>query len=88
MQRLQNILSSLVIFTLTTSTVLGQDPEVDEIEDYSPAYSQTHHAAHWSAYIPLSAMAVAAIYLGIADNANNNLSSSSSSSRRSWHSHS
>jgi hypothetical protein len=54
------------------SSVQGQNEAFDEDEQQdincSSAYQQSHHTAHWSAYVPITALVAAAIFLGIADN--------------------
>ena len=78
MEKLHKLVTLTLLFTLVTTSVYGQNTSIQENEDYSSAYMQSNYTAHWSAYIPLTIIVVAAIYLGIADT-----SSSQSSSRNS-----
>jgi NADH:ubiquinone oxidoreductase subunit 5 (subunit L)/multisubunit Na+/H+ antiporter MnhA subunit len=67
-------LATLTLFcTLIMSSAHGQQNDAfyeDEGQDInsSLAYQQSSHTAHWSAYVPLTALVVGAIFLGIADN--------------------
>jgi hypothetical protein len=77
MKKLHKLVALTLLFTLAIPSIQGQETPQEE-ENYSSAYQQSSHTAHWSAYIPLTIIVVAAIYLGIADK---NSSSSYSNSQ-------
>lgn len=66
----------LVVLTLfcilIMSSVQGQNDAFDQDEqqdiNWGSAYQQSSRTAHWSAYVPITTLVVAAIFLGIADN--------------------
>ncbi len=66
MKKLRKLLLFTLFFAFITS-LQAQDCNPDD-ENYSDAYMESRNAAHWSAYVPITILVVAAIYLGFADN--------------------
>jgi hypothetical protein len=99
MKKLHRLVALTLLSTLFITSIQGQDETSQEEtsqeqEGYSSAYQQSSRTAHWSAYIPLTIIVVAAIYLGIADkksshsnysNSQDGLGSIDSSKRHSSH---
>lgn len=67
-----------LLFTLVNSSIQGQSTNNQDEENYSSAYMQSSQTAHWSVYIPIAILVVAAIYLGIADKSSDHSSYSDS----------
>ena len=76
MQILRKWTTLALVFALTITSVQSQPLQVEEEPPYSAAYTQSHQAAHWSAYIPIGIMVAAAIWFGVADQQPNNSDSS------------
>lgn len=81
MEKLRKWVALTLLFTLVTTSIQGQDqnPYNQGDDAYSSAYMQSSHAAHWSAYVPITILVVAAIYLGMADQSHDYSSHSSDS---------
>lgn len=81
--------------TLATCSIYSQDCAEQAEGNYSCAYTDGSHTAHWSAYIPVAALVAAAIWFGVADQTHEKHNSSNSqdglgsmaSSKRISHSH-
>lgn len=54
-------------FALVTSSIHSQSRYTPEDGNYSCAYSESSHSAHWSVYIPIAVLVGAAIWFGMAD---------------------
>lgn len=54
-------------FALVTSSVHSQSECTPEDGNYSCAYNESSHSAHWSIYIPIAALVGAAVWFGVAD---------------------
>lgn len=87
MHTLRKLMLLTLLFALATTSIQAQEgsysPNLYETpdENYGNAYQQSSRAAHWSAYVPLTALIVAAILFGLADrNHHHNHHSSSGSS--------
>jgi hypothetical protein len=79
MEKLHKLVTLTLLFTIVTTSIQAQDADDQSDENYSSAYVQSSHAAHWSVYIPIAILVVAAVYLGLADEKHSNDSSSSDS---------
>lgn len=77
MEKIRQWTAVALLFTLTFTSIYGQNNEQDD-ENYSSAYMQSSQTAHWSVYIPIVVLVGAAIYFGLADRNQNDLSSSNS----------
>jgi len=67
MHALRKFGSFLIIFCLAALPLHSQS-DLMECYDYDDsAYLQSSHAAHWSAYVPLTALIIAGIWLSVAD---------------------
>ena len=64
MKKIRSIVALTLAFTCTISSIYSQDPYQ---EDYSSAYVESSHTAHWPAYIPITLLVAAAIWFGAAD---------------------
>lgn len=89
MHTLRKLMLLTLLFALATTSIQAQEesysPNLYETpdENYGNAYQQSSRAAHWSAYVPLTVLIVAAIFFGLADrnhHHNHHYSSSGSSS--------
>ena len=80
MEKLHKWVALTLILTFMTTSIYGQSLEYQNDEDYGSAYTESSHSAHWSAYVPIGVMVVAAIWFGIADQKHNNISKKSPSS--------
>lgn len=52
---------------VTVDDAIVQDSELADSEDDASAYYGSARAAHWSAYVPIGVLIVAAIFMGFAD---------------------
>lgn len=67
MQTYRNFGITLLIFCLIATPAFSQSDLLDCYDYDDSAYLQSSHAAHWSAYVPLTALILAGIGLSIAD---------------------
>lgn len=77
-----------LVFTLVSTFVQGQTFYNQETSECPSAYMDSCQSAHWSAYVPLTILVVAAIFFGIADKSHSESSSSYSGYTDSGHSRS
>ncbi len=66
MKKLNPWIVLTLLLTMTISSLQSQENNENDA-DYSSAYQESSHTAHWSIYIPISILVAAAIYFGIAD---------------------
>lgn len=79
METLRKLVTLMLLFALATTSIYGQDTNDVDDETVGSAYAEGSHAAHWSAYIPIGAIIIAAIFLGVADRDHKSASSHSGS---------
>jgi len=64
----QRVITTTLIFAISTATTYGQnDTCQEEAECYPSAYEESSRTTHWSVYIPVAAIVGAAILFGLAD---------------------
>lgn len=80
MERIRIFVIFTMLLTLTTTSIQCQPADFQEDGNYGSAYLESNQAAHWSAYVPIGIMVVAAIWFGVADRHHEHESSSSSRS--------
>lgn len=74
MHTLRKLTLLTLLFALVTTSIQAQEEDYSpysydtQDENYSTAYQQGQRAAHWSAYIPLTAFVVTAIFFVLVDN--------------------
>ena len=86
MQKFRKLILAILSMTLLMSSVHGQEniyqealPEAMITCESTPAYCEGIQAAHWSVYVPIGALIVAAVWLGFADKQHGDCYSSYSS---------
>lgn len=78
MKNLRPFIAFTMALVIATSALNGHSPCLVDDEEFSPAYVESSHSAHWSVYIPIVALAGAAIWFGLADKSNSKKDSSDS----------
>lgn len=66
MTKLYKLVVLTLLFAFVTTSIHGQDC-CDQVEDCGSAYNEGSLTAHWSVYIPIAVLVVAAIWFGVAD---------------------
>lgn len=78
MVKLHQLVILTLLFALFTTSIQGQD-DFDLDDDPGSAYAESSQTAHWSVYIPITILVVAAIWFGVSDRNHNSSSYSSDS---------
>lgn len=63
----QPFITLVMAFALATSSIQSQSRCAAEDCNYSCAYGESSHSAHWSVYIPIAVLVGAAVWFGMAD---------------------
>lgn len=71
MQKIQKWVVFTLLFTLLMTTIQAQDSYDQEDEAAGSAYVQSSQSAHWSVYVPITILVVAAIWFGVSDKDHN-----------------
>lgn len=66
MAKLHKMVVLTLLFALFTTSIYGQDC-CEQDDDCGSAYCQGSQIAHWSVYIPITILVVAAIWFGVSD---------------------
>lgn len=66
MAKLHKLVMLTLLFALVTSSIQGQNC-CDQDDECGCAYTQGSQTAHWSVYIPIAILVVAAIWFGVSD---------------------
>lgn len=67
MQKIHKWVVFTLLFTLLTTSIQAQDSYDQENEAAGSAYVQSSQSAHWSVYVPITILVVAAIWFGVSD---------------------
>jgi len=67
MKKFCPLITFTLVLTCAISSIHAQDSCQQEDGNFSSAYVESSHAAHWSVYIPIAILVGAAIWFGFAD---------------------